>query len=947
LVNAKQNRFAVIAIAALTLMVSSCSRVAWASGPVFFDDFKHPSEAWFYGNQSVGRDAQSREEGMALGGAVAEATLAGTAVHPENLRTFKASFRWSFIQRAGSADVNLSIGWGKAHEWGSIDECPLRLTIDSAGRVTLRAGNRVLGETRIAAAADGVYALDFAQQDARVVIETLEGETVFPLPAEVAPHSGYLMLRAEDARNRSGKDVVRIQQVRLELSGTRSPMTVSERNRDIQSWVKQRENSNWEFLTRVKEKVTSETAAGRWGYKIDLSVHPGLVRAGEKVEVEFLAQGNVPSPSSARLEPDFLSVTAGVAEEMTLNWNPNGHGGQTAKVEFTPRKPGNWRVVWQAGAESLSRTVAVVEPGYAVVRFLITSDKDMWIPNHDPGAYDTIHSYGLGVDSWSADEWVSPYSRLLDNLLVHFGVFARGRHKWGDHVMPLANLNWFAAGSPDTNLWRMNDDVQREGIEQAQQLWKILGLGPMDIFASYTYGHSTAGIAQSLGVKVLDSLCQWQDWRDGGSNNSWLINHVGAPAWPYYVAADDFRKTAAGRSIVAFTQNTNSSVRLWDIMTSEGEPQTNFRRAHGNERAESANTDRFETVVDLWLEEASHQQEPLFLSVGLENFVDSPDWNEANKRGVRYLLEQARTRKVVFASAADIADYFQQHYAVQPETWIVWPDIYAGQAGAYKPRQLPDRIELSNANFHSEHEDGDALPRYFWDFSKPWSEPVWDDQTAIRKQFGLVQPDLLAAENSVPRMVDLNGFHADAKQSVEDGRVEVSVTVDAPRVIATLPVAVWRVPLAPSGITATAQQGNARYVAVTDGSTGNSHGVVVLNNVPKGRSKWSVVVKGQTRTPLQPQVQIGAHVRGRMFLRNEAPQIYVWLTDAQAPSGVLKIRVPEARIASVHYNDGKVERSIGGELPVVLDRNWRHESPLITGLTAEELQSLSSFAADN
>ena len=330
--------------------------------------------------------------------------------------------------------------------------------------------------------------------------------------------------------------------------------------------------------------------------------------------------------------------------------------------------------------------------------------------------------------------------------------------------MPLLNANWIIPGSPDANLWRFDDDLQREGIQQAAQLWDALGVGPMEIMGSYTFGHTTPRIARALGVKILDSLVQWQDWRDGTDNNQWLINHWGAPIFPYYVADDDFRKVAPGRSIVAFTQATNSDVRAYDIMTDEGQPQLDFRRTYGKQMGESSNIDRFQTTVDLWLAEAPYQAEPLFVSVGLENFVDSPDWNEANKRGVRYLREQAQHHKLVFTSAADIAGYFERHYAVQPENWLVWPDVYAGQPGEYKPRQLPDRIEVSNAQFHSVHEDGASLPRFFWDFTRAWSEPVWDDQAAIRKKFGLVSLDLLTADNCVPRMVNIEGVRADVQQ---------------------------------------------------------------------------------------------------------------------------------------------------------------------------------------
>jgi hypothetical protein len=931
-------------LSVLVLLVQLLPQTAWASGQTFVDDFGHPSDAWRFGNEVVSKIVYGNgQKGFPLKSVDgAEATLAGTTLNPENMRTFTATLRWHFV---GAGQPVLLAGWGKAQEWNTLDECQVHLSVSSAGRVTVLADKQVLGEAQLAAPVAGVYELTFRQEPQRVVVQSVEGEVAFSLPAGEEARPGYFMLRADGLGSKRGEDLLWLRRVEIESEGHRAPLTAEERNREIQHWAKQREDGNWAILEGFKAKVASETAAGHWGYKTALTVQPGLVKPGEKVEIEFHVEDSVPSPNAAHVEPDFLSVNPGAAEALKLDWQSDGHGGKTARVEVTPQRSGNWRVVWQAGTEHLSRTFAVVGPGYTVARLLITSDADMWIPNHIPGAYDLIHEYGLAVDSWSADEWTSPFSRTPEDLLTHYGVFARGRHLWGDYVMPLANLNWFIAGSPDTNLWRFDDDVQREGIQQAAQLWDTLGLGPMEILGSYTLGDNTARIARSLGVKMLDSLCQWQNWRDGGSDNNWLINHVGVPALPYYVADDDFRKIAPGRSIVAFTQNTNSNVRLYDIMTSEGEPQTNFRREHAEAMGESSNIDRFETVVDLWLAEALHQPEPLFLSVGLENFVDSPDWNEANKLSVRYLREQARSQKLVFASAADIAGYFQRHYAVQPENWIMWPDTYAGQAGAYKPRQLPDRIEVSNAKFHTVHEDGSAMPRFFWDYTQPWSEPVWDDQSAIRQKYGLVNPDLLTADNSVPRMVNLDGIRARVEQHSHDSEVNVTVTVDALRAIATLPVAVWRVPLSPDGLTATVASRNARYLTVVDGSTGNTHGLLVCSNVPKGRSLWVVHLKGQPRQPINPQVKIGAHVRGRMFLREGVPHTYLWLAEALTPSGMLKIRIPEGRVATVHYNDGKTEQGSGGELSVLLDRDWRRQSPLVTGLSAEEIMRGASFKA--
>jgi hypothetical protein len=79
-----------------------------------------------------------------------------------------------------------------------------------------------------------------------------------------------------------------------------------------------------------------------------------------------------------------------------------------------------------------------------------------------------------------------------------------------------------------------------------------------------------------------------------------------------------------------------------------------------------------------------------------------------------------------------------------------------------------------------------------------------------------------------------------------------------------------------------------------------------------------------------------------MFVRNEVPYVYLWLVDG-SPKGVLKIRVPAGRRASVHNNDGRTDESSGGELTVVLDGAWQHTSPLVTGITAAEMQGWATF----
>jgi hypothetical protein len=97
------------------------------------------------------------------------------------------------------------------------------------------------------------------------------------------------------------------------------------------------------------------------------------------------------------------------------------------------------------------------------------------MPGHEPEAYNVIHQHGLAADYWDGAERVSPFCRTPESLLSHFAFFSQGRHRYGDRVMPICNANWMLPGSPDTNLWRLDEDVQRDGLHQIARLRDILG----------------------------------------------------------------------------------------------------------------------------------------------------------------------------------------------------------------------------------------------------------------------------------------------------------------------------------------------------------------------------------------------------------------------------------------------------------------------------------------
>ena len=888
---------------------------------------------WWYGHATQ----RIEPSGMALAGHGSEETLTGTAMNPGNLENFTLKLRWNF---GGNRNGIFRIGWEKPFEWGTFEQCTDWVTVMANGRAMVYSEGKKLGELQLAINDQDTVSLTLSRRPSEIVLSREGKDVSFTLPSHLPAGGGYLTLRSE-GYERNGK-ILRVESAELEDAGNRPPLSAAQQEDGIRQWEKKQADGVWNTLTNFEEYFKANSV-GRWAYKTDLQIEPGLVQPGEKVRLHFRCAEPLPSQCMASVQENYLGESPGTIDPLVLPWRKMRDGTQEAVVELKPERVGNWHVVWRVGDEQLSRVFGVVDDGCAVIRLLTTSDRNLNKTNPPPAGFDAIHDAGLAGNFWNAGNGIS---RTPEAQLARFRRLMTFHHLWGDEIIPLVHADSIIPGAPDKNLFKVSDDLQREGILQTMKLWDLLGIGPLNDLGSYTFSDSTPEIARSLGIKSIDCLCQWQNWTDlGGDNNGWQINDWGAPTVPYFVARDDFRKVAHGQSIVLLPQQSTSDVRIYSIFAGEGQPQQSFMRqqSENGNMGESWNIDRFEAAMDLLLAESRFQNGPQFLFIGLENFFDFPDWNEANRLAVKYLVEAARHQKVVFAQAAAIADYYQRHFRQQPETWFYWPDIYAGLVNGYKPPQLPDRIELSNAHFLVMYEDGSALPRFFWDYTRPWSDPEWAEEPALRQKYGLIDPALITASNCVPRMVDLTGVSATVSIAPQAEGAEARVVIESPRAWPVLPVAFWRIPLDPDALGRIKTSRHARFVRVVDGTTGNLNGVLVCNQVPAGRSVWTVKLQGEPRAQLVAGIQLGKEVSGRYFPRQNGPSAYLWLTDEKGVAGVLAIQVPAGRLATLHYNDGQREQTVGGVLQVKLDHTWQHQSPMITGLTTKEIQAGAQF----
>ena len=703
----------------------------------------------------------------------------------------------------------------------------------------------------------------------------------------------------------------------------------SHSNRQDSRWIAERLRQNRDALAALRTHVEQCSGNPFSLPPYRLSVGPGLCEVGETVTATFRAETEAPPAGDAWMQHDYLGSKPGARQRLALDWQ-KADDGWTATVRIEAERPGNGRVVWEVAGERLSRVFGVTGER----RLIVTP----WVGSNKPPIDREIHQYDLAGDTWcdlagfkTPEEIVKAWDRHM-------------RHWWryGDRPASLINVDSVLVGYWNHNLFKLDDETEREVWRQVAEFYRILGV-PLDIVASYTPGHRTVRLLKELGIPVLNSLCPWQNVLDGASEEEggWMINHVGLPNAPYYPAEDDFRRVAPERvPLVYFSMGTSTNVRLYDWFFFDGVP-SNTMHVHRavNPPAIEENVRRFQAVVDGWIHDTANNPQPLFVTVGLENFVGSPHWQAANALAVEYLVRRAGENRIVFASAADIAAYYRRHFPKQPEHIFFQPDTYAGLRSEYKPPMLPDRIEWEGPLGLSVHRDGEALPWFLWDYTEPWDNPEWADQAELRTSTQHVDVGPIEAavgpDRSVPRQVDLRGVTADVTWHHGDGGAAVEIEIASPRPLNTLPVALWHIPVDGDGeLTWCAEPTETppRMVPVRDGFTGNRHALTVFRHLPAGVTRLSGFVEGAPREPVSFLVRTPEGLVYRTFRTAETVNTYLWTEEPPNASLLLPIRLSPGSTARVRYNDGTESApDADGLILARMDKRWQNECICLCG----------------
>jgi hypothetical protein len=439
-----------------------------------------------------------------------------------------------------------------------------------------------------------------------------------------------------------------------------------------------------------------------------LSVSPGgLIKSGEMLRFSSSVAGHL---DVSRNHGGTLSpvVATALAADTPWSWQPADCGQLLAT--FTPD---------DGSGDIIRRPLAVVNSDWAVCQITV-------------GAFtaedfaDIIH--GAGV---SADYYIEvPHSGIAKDFSATDPRWCAYERRHGDAIHPHVMANALGGILPehahdDPNWDSLPGPAIEEKLRALQGWWSAQGFLPLDRLATYTPSNPLVAACRATGIRVIHSLCAEQNWSDG----EWIINHWGMPTAPYWIADDDFRKTAANPDnrpgVMGIIMNhyqvllphlthwgdfvlSPSHFTRWLRAADSGEESTRFRQF-------LADTVRGGTPLG---------DQPFFFVAGFEfgRTFGTADMTDYNRAGLRRLIELSGREKLAFATSSDVRAYYDRHVRGALASRVFRQrDSWSGVTVNGKPGEAGDSVVIERDDYKSLVREDSALPFFYYDYRRTWT----------------------------------------------------------------------------------------------------------------------------------------------------------------------------------------------------------------------------------
>lgn len=584
-----------------------------------------------------------------------------------------------------------------------------------------------------------------------------------------------------------------------------------------------------------------------------------------------------------------------------------------ADVEFEFNIPGNTKLEFWCGGQRIMRQIAVLDEGYCAVI--------PWIGSNIPFVDNEIHKYDLPGDFWLS---LDVHDRWNDEKMAELVRFIENMHKYGDRGVPFFDAHNLAADAPNATVFELPREVQEESLAKLVNIMKLMGVETPELMACYTPDGVTLDILEKLGVKGLTSLCIWQNWRDGDING-WKINHHGAANQPYYPAPDDFRKNGEKRGIMCFSMGNSSCDRNYSIMAFSGCPSNAApNQRYLENRVEHFQAERFYDSFDSFIDAAKHTDELLTLTVAIESFRGFSDWTAVNEAAIRYMAKKASKEKIVFVSAADIADYHIRNCLPMQKAYFFQPDTYYGNGSAEMPGHIDDRIEADTPEYLAVIKRSSMRPMFFFDYTDKWDSINFSEFG--RNQYRLINPDTVDPSDCLPTQVESRDIRFSREWN--GNTLTISAESDTPK--KRMVTGEFDIPFR-KGYTFAIDKADASATVINDTRGDNTHLFVDMGALKAGMNEVRITFKGDAYTPHNYVLNLGA--LGVMLYNGHA-----YLRSLDREQGIsVSMTAPDG--AYIVFPNGRELYAAGGKLEFTVNTDWYDEAPIMYGYDSELLKN--------
>lgn len=683
-----------------------------------------------------------------------------------------------------------------------------------------------------------------------------------------------------------------------------APYTEEKHNTELIKWRHSQLDKRDKYLDALEEYIKQNPDAVPTAFG-EIQVPKGIVEKGEKMTVKVVCETE---NASLTITHDCFNQSS-VPEAIPLEFIKD-KGKAYAHIDICFNKAGNTRIELWTREQKYIRQVAVLDEGYMAVI--------PWIGSNRPYVDEELHKFDIPGDYWISGPAAGSNPEAVAE---RFSRYIKNHHKYGDRLVCFVNARALISGSETDTLYELDYESRKRGFAQLKRQMSILGYDDMELVASYTPDASTIEILEELGVKGLTSLCAWQNWQDHG----WKINHCGVPNQPYYPANDDFRRAGEKRSLMCFTMgnascNRNYSVMVFDACPTSIVPGERYLKNY----VVNQQIQRFYDVFDGYIADSKNNKGSLMtVTVPIESFAARMDWNAANEMALRYMAKKAAEEKIVFTSAAEIADYHKRKALDMQPAYFFQPDYYYGYHNGTMPGRIGDRLEADTKEYLAVIRRGSMLPMYFYDYTKEWDGSLIE--TTERNEFGQIDPDEHKPSECFPKQVYTEDMEISYNISGNLLKIFINSKTPKERIVS----GIFDIPFE-NDFEITFDKSDVSAVKISDLWTGNTHIFLDLGGLKAGETVVTGKLCGKQKTPVAAEdIKDGFAV---MWFGSHA---YMRSCDKEA---AISVEMAAPNGANLRLISGKKLFAEKGKLVFNVNTDWFDEAPILYNFPREEFQ---------